>query len=121
MVPVEWLQAIYPGLLTYVSEVKSPSAFHSQKSIAELCSMLCGSLDGRGIGGRMDTYICMAKSHRYSPEISTTLFTGYTDIQNKKLKRNRLSLKKKVNIWICSLPIKLFYSGLLIASIFSCV
>ena len=62
----------------------------------ELCSVSCGSLDGRGVQGRMDIYICMAKSHRYSPEISTTLFTGYTDIQNKKLKRNRLSLKKKL-------------------------
>ena len=25
----------------------------------ELCSMLCGSLDGRGVWGRMDTCICM--------------------------------------------------------------
>ena len=28
----------------------------------ELCSMLCGSLDARGFGGRMDTWICMAES-----------------------------------------------------------
>ena len=27
----------------------------------ELCSMLCGSLDGRGVCGRMDTRICMAE------------------------------------------------------------
>ena len=26
----------------------------------ELCSMLCGSLDGRGVWGRMDTWIRMA-------------------------------------------------------------
>ena len=30
--------------------------------------MLCGSLDGRGIWGRMDTCICMAESLRYSPK-----------------------------------------------------
>ena len=24
------------------------------------CSMLCGSLDGRGVWGRMDTCLCMA-------------------------------------------------------------
>ena len=27
----------------------------------ELCSMSCGSLGGRGLGGRMDTCVCMAK------------------------------------------------------------
>ena len=27
----------------------------------ELSSMLCGSLDGRGVWGRMDTCICMAE------------------------------------------------------------
>ena len=26
----------------------------------ELCSVLCGSLDGRGALGRMDTWTCMA-------------------------------------------------------------
>ena len=28
----------------------------------ELCSVLCGSLDGQGARGRMDSCICMAKS-----------------------------------------------------------
>ena len=28
----------------------------------ELYSILCGSLDGRGVWGRMDTYICMSES-----------------------------------------------------------
>ena len=28
----------------------------------ELCSMLCGSLDGRGVWGRMDPRICKAES-----------------------------------------------------------
>ena len=37
-------------------------------STGELCSMLCGSLDGRGVWGRMATYICMTESLRCSPE-----------------------------------------------------
>ena len=35
----------------------------------ELCSVLCGSLDGRGVWGRMDTCICMAESLCCRPEI----------------------------------------------------
>ena len=46
----------------------------------ELRSMLCGSLDGRGVWGRMDTCICMAESLRSSPETVTTLSIGYTPI-----------------------------------------
>ena len=52
----------------------------------ELCSMLCASLDGRGVWGRMDACICMPESLRYSPETTTTLLTGYTPIQNKNFK-----------------------------------
>ena len=37
-----------------------------------LCSMLCGSLDGRGDWGRMDTCICMAESLHCPPETITT-------------------------------------------------
>ena len=52
----------------------------------ELCSMSCGSLDGRGIWGRMDTYICMAESFYWSPEATwPCLLIGYTPIQNKKV------------------------------------
>ena len=50
----------------------------------ELCSMLCGSLDGREVWERMDTYIRMAESLRCSPETITTLLIGFTPIQNKK-------------------------------------
>ena len=42
----------------------------------ELCSMLCGSLDGREVCGRMDTYVCMAKSLHCSPESITTVFVN---------------------------------------------
>ena len=50
----------------------------------DLC--ICASLDGRGVWGRMDTCICMAKSPHCSPETTTTLLIGYTPIQNKKFK-----------------------------------
>ena len=58
----------------------------------EPCSMLCSSLDGRGVWGRMDTCICMAKSLCPSSETITTLLIGYTPIQNKKF------MKKKINV-----------------------
>ena len=48
--------------------------------------MLCGSLDGRGIGGRMDTGICMAESLCCPPKTVTTLLISYTPTLNKKLK-----------------------------------
>ena len=58
-------------------------------SVGQLCPMLSGSLDGRGIWGRMDTRICMAESLCCSPETVTTLLISYTPIQNKKLKKKR--------------------------------
>ena len=52
----------------------------------ELCSVLYGSLDGRGVWGRMDTSISTFDSLCCSPETITILLTGYTTIQNKKFK-----------------------------------
>ena len=57
----------------------------------ELCLMLHGSLDGRGVWGRMDICIYTAESLCCSPETSTMLLIGYTPMQNgfgvkKKLK-----------------------------------
>ena len=43
----------------------------------ELCLMLHGSLDGRGVCRRMDTCICMTEFLCYSPEIITTLLISY--------------------------------------------
>ena len=43
----------------------------------ELCSILRGSLDERGIWGRMDTCICMTESLGCSPETITTLLINY--------------------------------------------
>ena len=46
--------------------------------------MLCGSLDGRGVWGRMDTGMCMAESLHCSPENITALLISYNALQNKK-------------------------------------
>ena len=48
--------------------------------------MLCARLDGRGVGGRMDAFICLAESPCCPLETIKTLLTGFTPIQNKKLK-----------------------------------
>ena len=42
--------------------------------------MLCGSLDGRGVWGRMDTCVCMAESLHCLPETITILLIGYNPI-----------------------------------------
>ena len=53
--------------------------------------MLCVSLDGKGVWGRMDTCICTAESLHCSSEAITTLLVDYTPKQNvfcvKKLKK----------------------------------
>ena len=51
--------------------------------------MSCGSLDGRGVWGKMDTYVCMTESLWCPSESVTTLLIGYTPIQNKKLKKKK--------------------------------
>ena len=52
----------------------------------ELCSMSCGSLDGRGVWGRMDTCIYMSESLCCVSLTITTLLISYTPIGNKKFK-----------------------------------
>ena len=49
--------------------------------------MLCGSLDWRGVLGRMDTCVCMAESLCYPPETTTTLLIRYTPTQTIKLEK----------------------------------
>ena len=49
--------------------------------------MFCGSLDGRGVWGRVDT--CMTESLPCSPE-TITLLAGYTPIQNKNFFKSLL-------------------------------
>ena len=43
----------------------------------ELCSVLCGSLDGRGVWGRVDACVCTAESLRHVPETITTFFVNW--------------------------------------------
>ena len=49
------------------------------------CALFVGSLDGRGVGGRMDTCICVAESSHCARETITTLLIGHTTIQNFKV------------------------------------
>ena len=55
----------------------------------ELYSMLCGSLYGRGVRGRINTCICMVEPLCCSPETITTLLISYTPIPNKKFKKKK--------------------------------
>ena len=62
----------------------------------ELCSMLFGSLDGRGVWGRMDTCIRMMKSLCCSSETVTALFIASTPIQSKVKKKKK---KLETDLW----------------------
>ena len=53
----------------------------------ELRSTLCGSLDGRGVLGRVDTYICMAESLQFT--------WNYDDIVNTPIQSKKLKIKEK--------------------------
>ena len=56
----------------------------------ELC--LCGAWKGGEFGWRMDICTSMAEFLCCSLETITTLLTGYTPIQNKELKKNKIKL-----------------------------
>ena len=58
-----------------IDKEQGPTVWHR-----ELCLLLCGSLDGRGIWGRIDTCIYIAQSLCCSPATLTTLLIGYTPI-----------------------------------------
>ena len=59
--------------------------------------MLHGSLDWRGVWGRMDTCICMAESLRCSPETSTTLLLAIPQCK-MFLVLKKIKMKKK--LWL---------------------
>ena len=48
-----------------------------------LCSTLCGSLVGKGVWGRMDTWICTAKSLRCPPETIHNIDWLYPNTKKK--------------------------------------
>ena len=56
-----------------VNSQQGPTVQH-----VELCTMLNGSQDGRGIWGRMDTCIWMAEPLCWTSETITTLLIGCT-------------------------------------------
>ena len=60
----------------------------------ELGSMLCGSLDGKGVWGRMDTFVCMAESLPCSLETITALLISwlYPNTKSKVLKNRQEKL-----------------------------
>ena len=75
----------------------------------ELCSVVCGSLDRRGVWGRKDTCIC-TESLCYSPESITALLIGYNPIQNQKLKKYKVTHLVTRDIFkICCIIIILRY------------
>ena len=43
----------------------------------ELCSVLCNSLDRKGVWGEWIPVMRTAESFRFPPETTTTLFTSY--------------------------------------------
>ena len=70
--------------------------------------MVCGSLDGTGVWGGMNTCICMAESLCCSLE-TTTLLIGYIPIQSKKFK---VSGERKSNNRCSELEIQDYLSEL---------
>ena len=63
----------------------------------ELCSIICGSLDGRGVWARMDTCVCMVEHFCCPPETITTLFVNqlYPNIKVKKNYNSILNLSSE--------------------------
>ena len=53
----------------------------------ELCSVVCGHQDGRGVWGRMGVCVRMAQSLCCSPGTVRTLLVGYMAIQSEKFKK----------------------------------
>ena len=76
--------------------------------------MLCGSLDGRGVWGRMDTCVCMAESPCCVPETATTLLSAMLQykIKSKKKSASQGSFPKPFSFLILqpSLHLSSFYT-----------
>ena len=75
---------VYMCTLLYLQWVTNKVLEHR-----ELCSVSCGSLDGRGIWRKRDICMSMAESFCCLPETITTLLVSYTPMLNKKLKKKK--------------------------------
>ena len=74
------------GVVRELGKVIHTLQYPTRITRTDCVAMLCVSLDGTPVWGRMDTCICLAESLHCSPETTTTLLVGYTPIQNKKFK-----------------------------------
>ena len=83
--PCCWAHAWTPSLLTKATLL---TFYHAST----------GVVDDSGVGERMDTYICIVESLNHSPKTITTLSIGYTQIQNKKFKREENSGRCRVSL-----------------------
>ena len=76
-----------------MDDEQGPTVKHS-----ECCSMLCGSLDARGVWGRMDTCLCMTESLHCSSETITAVSVNwlYSDAKLKFMgkKKSNAGLSK---------------------------
>ena len=67
-------------ILLYLKWITNKDLLYSTGNSAQ---MVCGSLDGKGVWGRMDTRICMAESLCCPPETITTLFANWLYLNTK--------------------------------------
>ena len=104
--------SLWDGLQQRVWLVSSLDKLHIQ-SVLHICGFhirkiqptvnqkyLCGSLDGKGVWGKMDICICMSESLCCSPETITTLLIGYVCMHAKSV-QSCLTLCDPLN---CSPP-----------------
>ena len=75
----------------------------------ELCSLLCASLDGRGIWMRMGTCMFMAESLHCSPETITILLIGYAHRPPPPPPQKKTTKKTKQNSKVYFISMTMFY------------
>ena len=83
-----WDQHVHTAICK-MENPQRPTVWHR-----ELCSMLFGSLDGRGVWGKMDTCMWMAESLCCSPETLPASLINYDPTQNK------MFFKKEKKKWL---------------------
>ena len=78
---------------TIINYTCNRHSFSFHQACGDSCSMLYGSLDGKGTWRKMDTWICMADILWCSPETIRTLLVGYIPTQKYKV------VKKTKALW----------------------